>query len=158
MMAAKKPTLKRIEASVYIGRERLGRCVQVERKKYMAFDENDRALGSFRVRARALAAIRKAFLRRRRHQATEIPDKISADSMVPMHGTAARVRVGEASKARKAVAAVSRRTRDGTRTTLDENDELGMLRLAWRGARPSARQRFLVELTDANSGGKRNDP
>ena len=51
---------KPIEHSVYIGRERLGRYVQVDRRKYKAFDANDRPLGNFRVRAGALAAIRKA--------------------------------------------------------------------------------------------------
>jgi hypothetical protein len=56
--AAARP--KPIEHSVYIGRERLGRYVRIDRKKYRAFDANDRPLGSFRVRERALAAIRKA--------------------------------------------------------------------------------------------------
>jgi len=51
---------KQKEHSVYIGRERLGRYVQTFRKKYRAFDAYDRQLGTFRVRARALAAIRKA--------------------------------------------------------------------------------------------------
>jgi hypothetical protein len=49
-----------LECSVYVGRERLGRYVQVDRRKYKAFDANDRPLGNFRVRAGALAAIRKA--------------------------------------------------------------------------------------------------
>jgi hypothetical protein len=49
-----------LEYSVYVGRERLGRYVQVDRRKYKAFDANDRPLGNFRVRAGALAAIRKA--------------------------------------------------------------------------------------------------
>jgi hypothetical protein len=51
---------KPIEHSVYIGRERLGRYAQADRRKYKAFDANDRPLGNFRVRTRALAAIRKA--------------------------------------------------------------------------------------------------
>jgi len=51
---------KLLEHSVYIGRERLGRYVQTDRKKYKAFDANNRPLGNFRVRERALAAIRKA--------------------------------------------------------------------------------------------------
>ena len=50
---------KPIEHSVYIGRERLGRYAQTDRRKYKAFDANDRPLGNFRVRTRALAAIRK---------------------------------------------------------------------------------------------------
>jgi hypothetical protein len=45
--------------SVYIGREMLGRYVQ-SGTKIKAFDASDRPLGNFRVRARALAAIRKA--------------------------------------------------------------------------------------------------
>src|SRR6476659_7992053 len=49
-----------IQHSVYIGRERLGRYVQTDRKKFKAFDANDRPLGNFRVRARVLVAIRKA--------------------------------------------------------------------------------------------------
>ena len=48
------------ELSVYIGRERIGRYLQTDMKKFKAFDAKDRLLGSFRVRARALAAIRKA--------------------------------------------------------------------------------------------------
>jgi hypothetical protein len=51
---------KPIKHSVYIGRERLGRYVQTGRRKYKAFDANDRPLGNFRVCTRALAAIRKA--------------------------------------------------------------------------------------------------
>jgi hypothetical protein len=54
-----KRALKPIEHSVYIGREMLGRLVQ-SGKKIKAFDAGDRPLGSFRVHARALAAIRKA--------------------------------------------------------------------------------------------------
>jgi hypothetical protein len=49
-----------IEHSVYIGRERLGRYVQTDRKQFKAFAANDRPLGNFRVRERMLAAIRKA--------------------------------------------------------------------------------------------------
>ena len=54
---------KPIEHSVYIGRERLGRYAQTDRKKYKAFDANGRLLGNFRVRKRMLAAIRKAAAR-----------------------------------------------------------------------------------------------
>jgi predicted phage tail protein len=56
---------KDIEHSVYVGRERLGRYVQTDRTNYRAFDANDRQLGNFRVRARALAAIRKAQAKRK---------------------------------------------------------------------------------------------
>ena len=53
-------TARQIEHSVYIGRERLGKYAQTDRRKYKAFDAHDRPLGNFRVRTRALAAIRKA--------------------------------------------------------------------------------------------------
>jgi hypothetical protein len=56
----RRDSKKPIEHSVYIGRDRLGRYVQTDRRKYKAFDANDRPLGNFRVRASALAAIRKA--------------------------------------------------------------------------------------------------
>jgi hypothetical protein len=49
-----------IEHSVYIGRQRLGRYVQTDRRKFKAFAADDRPLGNFRVRKRMLAAIRKA--------------------------------------------------------------------------------------------------
>jgi hypothetical protein len=52
-----------IEHSLYLGRERLGRYVQMDHKRFKAFDQHDRFLGNFRVRARALAAIRKAWAR-----------------------------------------------------------------------------------------------
>ena len=46
--------------SVYFGRQRLGRYVQTGRRNFKVFDADDKPLGGFRVRARALAAIRKA--------------------------------------------------------------------------------------------------
>jgi hypothetical protein len=55
---------KAVYHSLYIGRERLGRYVQLGRKQFKAFDALDRPLGNFRVRTRALAAIRKAWGRR----------------------------------------------------------------------------------------------
>ena len=55
---------KPVEHSLYFGRERLGRYVQLDRKRFKAFDACDRPLGNFRVRTRALAAIRKAWARR----------------------------------------------------------------------------------------------
>jgi hypothetical protein len=61
----KRRRFKPLNYSVYIGRERLGRYVQTDREKFKAFDANDRPLGNFRVRARALAAIRKARRARR---------------------------------------------------------------------------------------------
>jgi hypothetical protein len=54
---------KSIRHSLYLGRERLGRYVQKGRKRFKAFDALDRPLGNFRTRARALAAIRKAWAR-----------------------------------------------------------------------------------------------
>jgi hypothetical protein len=54
---------KPIKHSLYFGRERLGRYVKVDRKTFKAFDSKNRRLGTFRTRARALAAIRKAWAR-----------------------------------------------------------------------------------------------
>jgi hypothetical protein len=56
---SKKP----IEYSLYFGRERLGRYVKLDRKTFKAFDSKNRRLGTFRTRARALGAIRKAWAR-----------------------------------------------------------------------------------------------
>ena len=58
----------RLDHSVYLGRERLGRYVRLGRGNpanannpvFHAFDASHQDLGRFRVRARALAAIRKA--------------------------------------------------------------------------------------------------
>jgi hypothetical protein len=55
---------KAIEHSLYFGRERLGMYVQLDRRRFKAFDAFDRPLGNFRIRTRALAAIRKAWTRR----------------------------------------------------------------------------------------------
>jgi hypothetical protein len=52
-----------IEHSLYFGRERLGRYLKIDRKTFKAFDFKNRRLGSFHTRARALAAIRKAWAR-----------------------------------------------------------------------------------------------
>jgi hypothetical protein len=52
-----------IEHSLYYGRERLGWYLQIDRKRFRAFDALDCPLGNFRVRARALTAIRKAWAR-----------------------------------------------------------------------------------------------
>lgn len=59
----KHPKRRPIEHSVYLGRERLGRYVQTDRKRFKAYDAINRSLGNFRVRARALSAIRKAWSR-----------------------------------------------------------------------------------------------
>jgi hypothetical protein len=55
--------LKAVEHSLYFGRERLGRYVQLGHKRFKAFDADDRPLGKFCSRTRALAAIRKAWAR-----------------------------------------------------------------------------------------------
>ena len=55
---------KAVEHSLYFGRERLGRYVQLDHQRFKAFDASDRPLGSFRIKTRALAAIRKAWARR----------------------------------------------------------------------------------------------
>ena len=60
-----KPKFEPLFHSVYIGRKRLGRYVQIDRNKYAAFDANDGPLGNFRVRARMLAAIDKAWRARK---------------------------------------------------------------------------------------------
>jgi hypothetical protein len=60
LLGADKAPQKPIEHSVYLGRERLGRYLRIDRKRYKAFDAHDRPLGNFSIRARALAAIRKA--------------------------------------------------------------------------------------------------
>jgi hypothetical protein len=58
--AGLSPRQKPVEHSVYLGRERLGRYVQINKKQFKAFDAHDKPLGNFRLRMRALAAIRKA--------------------------------------------------------------------------------------------------
>lgn len=59
---------------------------------------------------------------------------------------AERQKVSEATKARMADPAVRERIRAGMRAGTGEADELRMLRLAWRAARPAARKRFIDEL------------
>jgi hypothetical protein len=54
---------KPIKHSLYLGRARLGRYVQMGHKRFKAFDALDRPLGKFGTRARALAAIRNAWAR-----------------------------------------------------------------------------------------------
>jgi hypothetical protein len=56
--AAKK--FEVVQRSVYIGRCRLGRVAQTEKKRFQAFDAEDRRLGVFTSGAKALAAIRAA--------------------------------------------------------------------------------------------------
>jgi hypothetical protein len=58
--SSEKASWKPIEHSLYLGRERLGRYVQTERKLFKAFDAHDRPLGMFLTRARAINAIAKA--------------------------------------------------------------------------------------------------
>ncbi|UWU69458.1 hypothetical protein [Bradyrhizobium sp. NC92] len=45
------------EYSVYFGRERLGRYVQVDKKTFEAFGKDDRLLGTFRKEKEARKAI-----------------------------------------------------------------------------------------------------
>ena len=61
--AGKAPSRFPIEHSLYLGRERLGRYVQMRHNRFRAFDALDRPLGNFRIRARVLFAIRKAWRR-----------------------------------------------------------------------------------------------
>jgi hypothetical protein len=55
-----RAAFKPVNGSVYVGRLRLGKLTQIEQRKFCAFDADDRLLGNFRIRARALKAIRKA--------------------------------------------------------------------------------------------------
>ncbi len=48
-----------VERYVYIGRQYLGRYVQVGKKKFEAFDSRRRNLGIFRSAAKSLAAINR---------------------------------------------------------------------------------------------------
>jgi hypothetical protein len=66
-MISRKPREKKstspfepIERSLYYGRRRLGRFVQLDRRKYQSFGADDRCLGTFLSKPKALAAIRKA--------------------------------------------------------------------------------------------------
>jgi len=54
-------------------------------------------------------------------------------------------------KLRMADPEVRQRIRDGMQAASAEAAEVQMLRLAWLAARPAARARFLVELTQADS-------
>jgi hypothetical protein len=55
-----RAAFKPIKGAVYVGRLRLGKFAQLKQRKFRAFDADDRLLGNFRNRARALKAIRKA--------------------------------------------------------------------------------------------------
>jgi hypothetical protein len=55
-----QPAFELIEHSIYIGRRRLGRYAQTDKKRFDAFDAEDRPLGAFKSRRQALAAIRDA--------------------------------------------------------------------------------------------------
>jgi len=46
---------------------------------------------------------------------------------------------------------VRQRIRDGMRAASGETAELHLLRTAWFAARPTARKRFLIELTRAET-------
>ncbi|MDI3561132.1 hypothetical protein [Bradyrhizobium sp. Arg816] len=60
-----------------------------------------------------------------------------------------RFEISKRTKERMADPEVRQRIRDGMQASSGEAAELQMLRLAWVGARPSARTRFLIELTKA---------
>ena len=51
------PKFEAERCSVYIGRQRLGRFVRVSKRRWKAFNDGGRILGSFKSRARALSAI-----------------------------------------------------------------------------------------------------
>jgi len=49
-----------IEHSLYFGRLRLGRYIQIAKRRVDAFGPRDEPLGAFKSRVQALTAIRKA--------------------------------------------------------------------------------------------------
>jgi hypothetical protein len=51
------PNFEPVQRSVYIGRQYLGRYVQVEKTKFEAFDARQRSLGIFRSAAKSVGAI-----------------------------------------------------------------------------------------------------
>jgi hypothetical protein len=53
----KRADFERLEHSVYLGRERLGRCSRIGQKLYAAFDAKDRLLGRFKRLRNAYAAV-----------------------------------------------------------------------------------------------------
>lgn len=57
--------------------------------------------------------------------------------------------ISKRTKERMADPEVRNRIRDGMQAASGEAADFQMLRLAWVGARPSARARFLIELTKA---------
>jgi hypothetical protein len=61
------------------------------------------------------------------------------------------VEISQVTKLRMADPEVRQRIRDGMQAASGEAAEMQMLRLAWHAARPTARARFLVELTRADS-------
>ncbi len=61
------------------------------------------------------------------------------------------VEISQLTKLRMADPEVRQRIRDGMQAASAEAAEVQMLRVAWLAARPTARARFLVELTRADS-------
>jgi hypothetical protein len=53
----KRADFEPLEHSVYLGRERLGRCSRIGQKLYAAFDAKDRLLGRFKRLKDAYAAV-----------------------------------------------------------------------------------------------------
>jgi hypothetical protein len=78
--------------------------------------------------------------------------KISATNKSRMTD-ARREEISKITKARMADPAVRQRIQDGMRAASGEAIELHTLRAAWLAARPSARKRFLIEITNAESEG-----
>jgi hypothetical protein len=63
-----------------------------------------------------------------------------------------RVEISQRTKQRMADPEVRQRIKDGMRAASGEVAEVQMLRLAWVAARPAARARFLVEITQSDHG------
>jgi hypothetical protein len=61
------------------------------------------------------------------------------------------VEISQRTKKRMADPEVRQRIRDGMRAASGETAELHLLRTAWFAARPTARKRFLIELTRAET-------
>jgi hypothetical protein len=55
-----KPEFEPIERSLYLGRRKLGRFVQIAEHQFEGFGPDDRSLGLFETSRQVLAAIRDA--------------------------------------------------------------------------------------------------
>jgi|EndMetStandDraft_4_1072995.scaffolds.fasta_scaffold452650_1 hypothetical protein len=63
-----------------------------------------------------------------------------------------RLEISQRTKQRMADPEVRQRIKDGMQAASGEVAEVQMLRLAWVAARPAARARFLVEITQSDRG------